>query len=314
MKPVAIAVADLHLSDKPPTARSTEKDWYGYMQSCLSKLREVQDEISQEAKQKIPILYAGDIFHTFNEPAAVINMAMAELPPGLAIPGQHDLEHHQYKNIKRTAYWTLVEAGTLTNLEPYERVAIGDNVRVTGFPWDTKPKPSKPNPEKIDIALIHRYVWSNALNSFIGASKSRALPVIEESLNGYKFAVFGDNHITWCASKGDPITQTVINCGCFLQRRIDERFYQAPRIWILNSDGSVHFTELDTSVYSWNDAEDSKEEIKNTFDASSLMTEFHKLASTGVDFLEQIRRFAEHSDLTTRTKELLQDILKEFKS
>jgi hypothetical protein len=66
-----------------------------------------------------PIVYVGDIWDHYRQPPEAINWAIRELPKGYAIPGQHDLRHHNYEDIKKTAYWTLMEAGVILDMRPW---------------------------------------------------------------------------------------------------------------------------------------------------------------------------------------------------
>jgi hypothetical protein len=55
-KVIAILCADLHLSHKPPIARSNEPCWYTAMKRQLNEL----SNLSQ--KWEAPVLCAGDVF------------------------------------------------------------------------------------------------------------------------------------------------------------------------------------------------------------------------------------------------------------
>src|SRR5262245_60331644 len=98
--PVAIVASDLHLSHKAPSARA-EKDWYEVMTEHLTELNQLK------YKLKVTVLYAGDIFDTWDSPAELINFALLYLPRGYAIAGQHDLPHHQMSSIEKSALFTL---------------------------------------------------------------------------------------------------------------------------------------------------------------------------------------------------------------
>ena len=99
---IAIFAADLHLSLKAPIWRSTEQDWFEAMLRPLVELRTLA------TLHNCPIVYAGDIFDKWNSPPELINFAIEHLPKGHAIPGQHDLPLHNYEDIRKSAYWTLV--------------------------------------------------------------------------------------------------------------------------------------------------------------------------------------------------------------
>src|SRR4051812_12555947 len=62
--------SDIHLSHKPPIARSAEPCWYSAMQRQLDELRSVALELD------VPIFVAGDIFDRWNPPPELINFAI----------------------------------------------------------------------------------------------------------------------------------------------------------------------------------------------------------------------------------------------
>src|SRR3990172_3116798 len=101
-QPIAILTADWHLSHKPPIFRSTEPDWYAAMQRPLDEI------ISLSVIHHCPVLCAGDIFHKWNSPPELINFVMSQADcTKLTIAGQHDLPNHNFREIERSAYWTL---------------------------------------------------------------------------------------------------------------------------------------------------------------------------------------------------------------
>jgi hypothetical protein len=141
---VAVVVSDLHLTLKPPVGRSEEKDWLGVQANYLTQLGNLALVGSM---LPIPILIAGDIFDRWNAPAELINFVIAHMPKYTwAIPGQHDLPHHNYDEITKSAYWTLVEAGCIYNIPPHQPVNTHTSLRVHGFPWGCKLTPlTKPH-------------------------------------------------------------------------------------------------------------------------------------------------------------------------
>ena len=108
---VAIACADIHLQHTAPICRSGEPDWYAAMARPLEELRGLQENYD------CPILCAGDVFNHWNNcPPELINWAIKHLPKMYAIPGQHDLPQHRLDDVRKSAYWTMVEAGVIENL------------------------------------------------------------------------------------------------------------------------------------------------------------------------------------------------------
>ncbi len=56
---VAVLVSDIHLSQKPPIARSAEGSWYQAMQRQLAELKRIA--------KGAPVLCAGDVFRPLVE-------------------------------------------------------------------------------------------------------------------------------------------------------------------------------------------------------------------------------------------------------
>jgi hypothetical protein len=248
--PVAVICSDLHLCEKPPIARSSEADWFGAMQRPLMELRYYAE------LWRVPIFYAGDIFDRWNNSSTLVNWVIQNLPKGYAIPGQHDLRYHSYKDISHTSYQTLIHAGVITNLEPgLHWLPIGTpSLLVGSFPWGTELKPIADldiaeewkgiedinNNRIIRIALCHHYVHT-IKHKFPGADPSTNAKRITRKLEGFDVLFFGDNH------KGFMIDHRprLINCGGFMRRKIDEVDYQ-PRFWVLYADKSVRAHRLTT--------------------------------------------------------------------
>lgn len=234
---LAVLVSDIHLSHTAPSFRSVEDSWYEAMGRQIDQLRSVAET------HGVPIVCAGDVFDRWNAPPQLINWAIRRLPVMYAVPGQHDLPNHVYNNRDWSAYYTLVLANVIKEIEYGQPFMVADNLRLHAFPWgfDLMPCPEKEN-GVIDLAVVHRYVWVDG-KSYPGADMSKnALRLT--GLNGYDAAVFGDNHIGFVSST--PMGVNVINCGTFFRRRSDDLQYR-PTLGLLMSDGSIGLHYMDTS-------------------------------------------------------------------
>ena len=108
---IAIVCSDIHLSHKPPLARSGEPDWYVAMARPLNELRGLHSDYG------VPVVIAGDIFDRWNSPPELIRFALDNLPKGAwVIPGQHDLPYHDYGALNRSALGVLIKADWVPNL------------------------------------------------------------------------------------------------------------------------------------------------------------------------------------------------------
>jgi hypothetical protein len=272
---LAILISDIHLSMLPPVARSVEPDWFDAMKRPLSEI------VDLSIKYDCPVVCAGDIFHKWNSPAELINFALEHLPRLYAVPGQHDLSHHRYETIKKTSYWTLVEAGKIINLPHNEPVDLKNGLVLWGFPWGSELFPKKPTLEdKIHLAVVHKYVWTNG-HGYVGASKDNLSKNLKELLHGYDFLHFGDNHSGFLKHK-------LFNAGALLRRRSDERDYR-PHVGLLRRSGIVlHY--LDTSD---DCIMDMALEIRGdgvTGRGEEFLQKLNQLADKVVDFEETLKR------------------------
>ncbi len=279
-KPIAILCADLHLSHAPPTARSAEKDWYVAM---ARPLREVK---LLAANLDVPVLCAGDVFHKWNSPPELINFAIDELPKMRAIPGQHDMPHHNYEDIRQSAYWTLVKAGKVSNL-PWGTWTGLNKFWISPFRFGVEFGPlSMDKGGGLRIALVHRYLWTDKIGGFPGAPAESNLKAMREQLKGYDVAVFGDNHQQFGVRSGDC---TVWNCGCLIRRSIAERDYR-PAVGLLKADGKVEAHRLDTSEDKWVD-ELPEEGERKVEGLDEFLSTLDSMAASSLDFGEAMRRF-----------------------
>jgi hypothetical protein len=218
---IALFVADLHLSLTPPPFRSAEPDWIKAQQRPLDELRALQ------LKHDCPVFYEGDIFDRWNSVPELINWAIAHLPHGYAIPGQHDLPEHDLEQIERSAYWTLVKANVIHNMQqgdPGHDIFIHNKeVVFHPFPFGVKIKKPKSS-SHFSIALIHEYNW---VSFHVYDNKGTTTELQSQHVNssrkefkGYDLVVSGDNHSPFNVQIGK--TQ-FWNCGTFMRRKSDER-------------------------------------------------------------------------------------------
>lgn len=301
---VAILVSDLHLQQVPPRVRKEEPDWYDAMKRPLDQIKKLSKNNNDCA-----ILYAGDIFDRWNSPAELINWAIKNLPKGYSIPGQHDLPHHNYQDIRKSAYWTLVEAGVLINLRPDECTTILSNefyLDVYPFPWEHPVTPLDSPTRHLSIALIHAYIWDTKENSYHGALDSKSLPAWLKKLRGYDVAVFGDNHKGFLYESSKI---NIVNNGTLMRRTIDEYNYQ-PCVGKLYADGVIVRQSLDCSTDVIMKPEESKNE---KIDLSELVGLFGKLLSNKPkDFLSMLSAVKEGKNITKTMNTIINELMEEI--
>lgn len=256
---VALLVSDLHLSLRPPLARSCEKDWLVIQAGYLRQLEEMLPS------WETPIICAGDLFDRFQAPAELVNWCLDNLPQMFCVVGQHDLVHHDLTSLPKTSFWTLVKAKKLTYIDPQfpTRLPLGSTdpgLVLHGFPWGVPLKPLDRERQKqlgndraLHVAVVHRYLWSDKSGGYPGAPEDCKLSQTRKNLIGYDAAVFGDNHCPWLYP-GNNGSCPVLNHGAFILRKQDERKY-VPTVGLLHASGRITTKLLDTSADRWLDPE-----------------------------------------------------------
>lgn len=287
-KVIAILLADTHLTLNAPIWRSAEEDWFAAMKRPLDEISDLQ------IKHRCPILFAGDLFTRWNSTPELINFAIENLPDNIySIPGQHDLPLHNYNDIKKSAYWTLVKAGKIINLESSSLPSFFfSNMIIYGYPYGTRIQPIVDSTKNtLSIALAHEYVWIPGHNYSSAPAESRlgrnAAQFCDGRWKGYDIVVYGDNHKGFISRP--TCKTTFINCGSMMRTNSDQVKYK-PRVGLLYSDGSVKQHYLDTSEDKFLDI--SKEVLgEDSLDMRGLLKELEKLDSSDLDFTELVQKY-----------------------
>ncbi len=295
-KVLAIFLADIHLSLNPPVWRSAEPNWFEAMLRPIAEVKALQE------KYDCPVIAAGDIFNTWYSPPEVINFALEHLPYMYAIPGQHDLPLHNYEDIKKSAYWTLVEAGKIIDLSADLVNIASSRLTLYGFPYGKKITPISFQSKFLQIAIAHEYRCIKG-KDFSKATKKEYLRLNEKNLLGYDVIVYGDNHQGFQMLTNDGTT--VFNCGSLMGRKSDQTSYE-PRVGLLLESGEVVLHYLDTSK----DKHlilDGTTDIGETPNMRMLIQELEKLDGIDMDFSEVMVRYLKKN----RIKKTICDIIME---
>lgn len=309
---VAACGADFHIQATAPIARCVE-DWYEVQRRALVEIQYVLTRLGG-----IPLLVAGDIFDRWNPRPEVVNFALKYLPKCYAIPGNHDLPYHDYEQIKKSAYWTLVEAGKIVDIKPgpSERIVMpvrGDMdlmLHVYGVPHGSQPTRTVLHKDKayLHIALVHEYVWKTG-HSFPGAGKEDHVSEKSKLLNqlGYDVGIFGDNH------KGFLSTlhrMSVINCGTLVSRNTDEREYR-PRLGLIHADGSITPYYLDISLDRWATEDESDVEKDKRDAAAEVVDELINLADGYTNFNGAVNRYMKVKKVGKNIENIVREAIEE---
>lgn len=194
-----LAVADMHLHYLPPP--NFDGDWLHYLRDVFRWLK----------SQALPIVCAGDVLEVSGQPVWFVNFLIDQMAPltFYAIPGQHDLPYHRLREVKRSAFYTLVRAGVL---KPLKMLAVDGNRVLVGAAYGSPWRPARPG----SVLVAHAYVDTQA-RPYLENPESYEATAVTRKLDelGYVFAIFGDNHIAFQS-------QRILNCGAFLGRRKGE--------------------------------------------------------------------------------------------
>ena len=312
---LAILLADIHLSLKPPLWRSAESDWLSAQARPLEEVRGLQE------KYKCPVICAGDIFDRnkkiadgWNAPPELINFAIAYLPDNMyAIPGQHDLPNHQYQDVHRSAYWTLVEAGKIANISPRDIIMAGPRLDLSGFPpgYEIELLAKASEKDRISIAVIHDYVWIEG-HSYPKAPDDKLIQgrklhnkIYKGKYFGYDVVVYGDNHKGFVRRIGET---AIFNCGTLMRRKSDEIDYK-PQVGLLMSDGSVvpHYLDISQDKY----ITEAEERVKSTLDMGGFFDELEKLGNTALNFKQAMEQFLHSGKTSPEAKQIILKAMEE---
>jgi hypothetical protein len=299
---IAILCSDIHLSEKPPTFRSSEDDWFEAMARPLRQL----DDLA--AQHKAPIVCAGDVFDKWDSNPELINFAIAELPFMYAIAGQHDLPHHQYKDIHRSAYWTLVCANAIQNI-PYNEPIELTGLTLHGFQWEAELYPCEAADLSFHLAVVHRYIWNSKENSYTGASETSHVRNTLDKIAGFHAAVFGDNHKGFLLGKTKK-RGCVLNNGGFMRRRKDEIHYE-PSVGLLLDDGTIERYKLDCSQDKYLKELEKETQTEEQVEMSRFIAELQELGSDSLDFKMAVELFCKNNKIHKRIHSMIMEALQE---
>jgi len=275
-KPIALLVSDLHIRHTTPSAR-TEKCWYTVMEQVYGEL----ENMANRNDLSLPIICAGDIFDKWNPPAEVVSWAMHNLPPMYAIPGNHDLEGHDYNRRMRGAYGALVRSRVIVDL-PIDRwytiTCEPTRFRIWAMPWNQyqTPKPEITNPEVLNLLVVHKYIYAGS------ACHAHAPDTAELGQSNYLFkefhaALIGDNHIPWQVG-------TIYNHGGFIPHNSDQKHLK-PAVGILYSNGAIERKALpNISEPQW-----AVNELPATKIAGEVIEQLNDLENTADSFTDRLK-------------------------
>lgn len=243
------------------------------------------------------------------------------MPHVYAVPGNHDLPNHQYNDIERSAYYTLVHAGKVTPIRPNAWDYYGSGRQGTGrkafafwgypcgFPTNKVPqlKPEHVSTE-VRLAIVHDYVWSGEGTAFPGVGDEKRIQHHAFFLKDHFDSVlFGDNHIRQ-DGKCNGVFWT--NPGPIMRRSHKERD-QNPSVRLLKSDGSFEIHELDASKDKWKDEPTTHEATETDF--RELVELLKDLGDSGTDYLNALRAATKSQLVRGSVRTVVWEIVQELR-
>lgn len=308
--PILIGLSDVHFSLKPPVARSAEKEWLDAQDRPWREVRKLQRQHGN-----IPVVIAGDIVNKFHCEPELISFMLGVLPDRVyACYGNHDLPFHNPAELKRSAYFTLMKAGKIVNLEPGKPIEISEGlpvpVRLRGFPYGSELTPLQTGNQSgalcIDVAIVHRYCWAKGRGDHPHAKEEDRAKNIRQALAGFDVALIGDNHTPFKINKETETEEpTLVNCGAFIRRSHNERTIE-PSCWLVMSDGTVQRHRLDCSEDKWLDPKDMMPPDNNNampIDFEAFANELANMRDAGEAFTEEVKRVADKYEASKSIRE-----------
>lgn len=301
---LAIALSDVHLSLRPPVAREEEPDWFAAIERPWTEIKELQ------RKHNAIIICAGDIFDRWNSPPELINWALRVLPGMYAIPGNHDLPSHRPEGIDRSAYGTLVKANRIVNLTPNGhglfKYTLEEGV-MRGIPFGINEVPPADPEAKLNIAVIHEYMWIDG-HSYPGAPKEQRLSRSIKRFAGYDVVIVGDNHKGFKRHYANA-GLTVLNCGTLMRRKSNEANYK-PWVGLIHASGKVSTHYLDTSQDIMTVLEPQEEQNSAiAAEISDFLDELSNLQATRLDFRTAMERTMDQHQVNEQVRTAIREAM-----
>jgi len=291
---IAIFVSDLHLSHTAPIWRSNEPDWYAAQEKVLQELNDLQES------HRCPIFCAGDIFDVWKSPPELINWALEHMPSMYTIPGQHDLPNHNLKEVHKSAYWTLVQAGKVIPLETYTEFIEFTDIAIHGIPYGQSIKKIKKCKGWKNIAVIHEYNWIPKFK-YPKAPAKHKITKDRKEFKGYHAIVCGDNHRAFQTKIGKTL---FFNVGGAIRRDSNEKDYQ-PRVGLLEEDGNIVNWELLSSNTDVHLLSEEKDTNANDNQMDELMKELEKIGDAKHNFASAVNQYMDAHETEDNVRQII---------
>lgn len=221
----AILCADLHLREDTPACRLD--DYRAAQSAKLDFIHKLRRELD------VPVLCAGDVFHSWRCSVGLVTWAMTHLPhygaPGhcqdcfYVVAGQHEIPYHKLSEIQRSPLYLLVQAGRA------QRANIAKQMygfSVLGADFGVPLPFRKGEVEETDVLLAHHMVWHGEKPYPSAPDEGNAQELLERS--PFRTIVTGDNHKPFVLRHKGKL---LVNCGSMMRMDVSQHDYK-PCVWL----------------------------------------------------------------------------------
>jgi predicted phosphodiesterase len=298
---VAIATADIHISNRQPICR---KD--SYKDAIIRKLELVKKRAN---KLGVPVIDSGDVFDRAKPTPEVISIALSHLPNNfITIPGNHDISYHNYDIYKETALYAVSQANTgVKVLTPYETLQTED-FSVTAFPYGftdlSQVNWEEVSKGKLKIALMHIMTYDG--DKPYPQCTDLSAKELCKLLDKFDLVITGHNHQCFTKRIGNT---TLLNPGS-LMRATSEQINYIPRIWYIMEDGTLEYEEIKVDIECL-----SNEHIVQQKEVDERMSSFvSNLVGTkevSLSFTDNLNKYISINQIEQNIKDTINQIIEE---
>ena len=210
-KPDLILCGDFHLREDTPTCFTGD-----FQKEQWKSLMFIND---LQAQYQIPVVHAGDLFHTWKVSPWLLSMTMQHLPDMFySCVGQHDIPQHNLELIHKSGIFTLEISKYLTILN--------------GTHFGQEPVEIANSHLPLDILVWHHLTYIT--EPYPGATGGNAYEILRK-YNQFRLIVTGDNHCQFTIEKNG---RRLVNTGN-LTRQTAAQIDFKPCVWLWYSESNT---------------------------------------------------------------------------
>lgn len=284
--------ADWHLRRDRPRVR-TDEDW---IQSQKNNVKEILELCWMNNVDKL--ILVGDIFDSSNQPPWVVDILLQAIdevdlkqyvPPDIdVIPGNHDLQYHQYENLSSSSIGNLLRMKGVTGHSVNTKFENTDFLKEYG------------------IVLVHRLIMPDGNKTLARLANAEIAADIIEEFPEAKFILTGDYHKHYVEEYENTL---LINPGCLNRQSADEKDYEVGfYIFDTNILGEYEFIPLKTDDISMIDDSYLIEQHAREDSLSAYAEQLATSKGISFDLWEVVQKLAKNSS------NLIKNIIEEVKN